>query len=437
MQPFVIYELSILQKSVYSLSNQFFTLFMKFDFTYWSAILLIFFVHLMVFAFLSWHRGYTQERLSDKLLGFLLFLCALYIFPWMVGFAGWYDGYNAFYYREVLFYTPFLQGLIISPVLYLYVKSITNAHYTLRKQDYWHFIPGALYNLYALIVVVVDKLIVKKYYLMNGEADPDFDTWYVVLSTLSISIYLVLSIRYYRQYIKFTYHEFSFAEAASLKWLRNFLYAYAGLTVITLLHGLISVVIDLSYIDNWHYYLAFSIISYYIAIHGYSNHNFHLRHLNFAPETLQQYEKEEVIPPLATADSFIDPAQDDDNSPESSISKTTDDAQMWILKRKLELLMTTDKVYLEPELTLTDLAKRLKTNSAVLSRVVNQCFKMNFNDFINEYRIKEVKEQLVNPSTKNLTILAIALDAGFNSKATFNRAFKKFTGQNPTDYLPE
>ena len=271
---------------------------------------------------------------------------------------------------------------------------------------------------------------------MNGQTDPDFETWYNVLSTLSISIYLVLSIRYYRQYVKFTYHEFSFAEAASLKWLRNFLYAYAGITIITLLHGLISAVIDLSYIDNWHYYLAFSIISYYIAIHGYTNNNIHSLHLNFEPETLQIYEKEKSISPTTVSDSYTSEHPDAGKQQGQSASNAPDDAQMWALKRKLELLMTTEKVYLEPELTLTDLAKRLKTNSAVLSRVVNQCYKMNFNDFINEYRVKEVKEQLANPSTKNLTILAIALDAGFNSKATFNRAFKKFTGQNPTDYLP-
>ena len=81
MQPFIINSLSILQKSVYSLSNQFFIQFMKFDFTYWSAFLLIFFVHLIVFAFLSWQRGYSQERLSDKMLGCLLFL----------GARGWWD----------------------------------------------------------------------------------------------------------------------------------------------------------------------------------------------------------------------------------------------------------------------------------------------------------------------------------------------------------
>ncbi|MCA6447833.1 MAG: AraC family transcriptional regulator, partial [Chitinophagaceae bacterium] len=61
-------------------------------------------------------------------------------------------------------------------------------------------------------------------------------------------------------------------------------------------------------------------------------------------------------------------------------------------------------------------------------------FQMNFNDFINRYRVEEVKKQLQNPKNASLTIMSLAYDAGFNSKATFNRAFKKHTGENPSKY---
>ena len=59
---------------------------------------------------------------------------------------------------------------------------------------------------------------------------------------------------------------------------------------------------------------------------------------------------------------------------------------------------------------------------------------MNFNDFINKYRVIEVKEKLANSANSHLTIMSLAYDAGFNSKATFNRAFKKHTGENPSKY---
>ncbi len=148
---------------------------MHFEFGLRSSLLLIFFTHLLVYTFLFWKRGMAQERLSDKLLGTFLFLSALFIFPWMSGFAGWYDTQP---YREILFYTPFIHALWFGPILFFYLKSLTNTSYKLNNIDLLHFLPGMLYLLWCLIVVLTDKLIVGHYYLMNGLTDPDFDLWY-------------------------------------------------------------------------------------------------------------------------------------------------------------------------------------------------------------------------------------------------------------------
>jgi AraC-like DNA-binding protein len=80
------------------------------------------------------------------------------------------------------------------------------------------------------------------------------------------------------------------------------------------------------------------------------------------------------------------------------------------------------------------LAQKLKTNTSVLSATINSNFGKNFNDFVNEYRVKEFKKQIKLPQNQNYTLLAVAFDCGFNSKATFNRAFKKFTGQSPSRF---
>jgi AraC-like DNA-binding protein len=77
----------------------------------------------------------------------------------------------------------------------------------------------------------------------------------------------------------------------------------------------------------------------------------------------------------------------------------------------------------------------LKTNASVLSKMINQGFNLNFNDFINYYRIEAVKEKIKNGEQKTQTLLGIAYDCGFNSKATFNRAFKKATNQSPKDWI--
>jgi AraC-like DNA-binding protein len=80
-------------------------------------------------------------------------------------------------------------------------------------------------------------------------------------------------------------------------------------------------------------------------------------------------------------------------------------------------------------------AKQLNTNPSIISKVINQGFQLNFNDFINTYRIKAVKEKLHAGEQKTQTLLGIAFDCGFNSKATFNRAFKKETGVSPKEWL--
>ena len=104
------------------------------------------------------------------------------------------------------------------------------------------------------------------------------------------------------------------------------------------------------------------------------------------------------------------------------------------LKVKLQNLMRDEKPYLESQITLTDLSRQIGVNSAVLSYTINNGFGKNFNDFINEFRIVAVKEKLTNGDAENSNLLGIAFDCGFNSKATFNRAFKKFTGVSPKEF---
>lgn len=97
--------------------------------------------------------------------------------------------------------------------------------------------------------------------------------------------------------------------------------------------------------------------------------------------------------------------------------------------------METDKLYTNPELSLTQLAKHLQSNPSFISKIINQGFGVNFNDFVNQYRILAVQRQLKTGQHQTQTLLAIAYECGFNSKATFNRAFKKSTGQIPQDYI--
>ena len=106
-----------------------------------------------------------------------------------------------------------------------------------------------------------------------------------------------------------------------------------------------------------------------------------------------------------------------------------------IWKDKLSELMKNKELYKNPRLTLTDVAKELNITTKTVSRAVNSGFQMNFNDFINHHRIEAVKNKLDAGEQRTTTLLGIAYDCGFNSKATFNRAFKKSTALSPKDYL--
>jgi AraC-like DNA-binding protein len=102
--------------------------------------------------------------------------------------------------------------------------------------------------------------------------------------------------------------------------------------------------------------------------------------------------------------------------------------------QKLNNLMQTEKPYLNPDITLPELASKLHISTHHLSQLLNEQIGKNFSDFLNEYRIEEMKYKLLNPTQSHLKIEEMAFESGFNSKSVFNTAFKKFTGQTPSEY---
>jgi AraC-like DNA-binding protein len=95
--------------------------------------------------------------------------------------------------------------------------------------------------------------------------------------------------------------------------------------------------------------------------------------------------------------------------------------------------MAAEQPWLEPELSLTELAHRLKTAPALLSRTINAGCGQNFNDFVNRYRVQAAAARLADPRFAHYSLIGVALDCGFNSKSTFNRVFKKMMGHPPNE----
>ena len=99
--------------------------------------------------------------------------------------------------------------------------------------------------------------------------------------------------------------------------------------------------------------------------------------------------------------------------------------------------MENEKPYLNPELSLSELANSLNISRNQLSGIINQLHKINFYEFINQYRIKEVKQLMEDPSNKHLKLISLAYDAGFNSKSSFNRIFKQITNMTPSKFISD
>lgn len=403
---------------------------MPFIFNRFSGLLLIFFVHGLVYAFLLLRKGIQHERSSDKWLSLFLLLSILYICPWMLGFAGWYNGSYCLECRNFLFYMPFHHTLLIGPVIFFYVQSLLNPTFQFTKKQWLHLVPGLAFILWNIVVAVTDRVVLKQYFLMDGQNDPDFQTWYIAAGLVSILFYLILCLRYYNNYRKFIVQELSFADTVTFKWVRNFLIAYFIYFFSSLVLGLLNLLGEgLNYQEEWWYYLLFALLFYYIAITGYSN----------SIETKVKYELDflkyqmpfQLAAPQTTTTEDI--VYEDVTVVELPKEEQTTINSIW--KEKVLDVVVHQKKYQNPELTLTDLAKVLNTNPSFLSKVINQSFEMNFNDFINFYRVEEVKQKLQDKANANLTIMSIAYDAGFNSKATFNRAFKKLTGKNPKEFM--
>ncbi len=347
----------------------------------------------LLFAVLLWIRGWQEESLSDKLLGWVLFLLAIDIQDYTFGFSG-----INFLWEELNGF-PRSLNLLFGPAVYFYLKSQVNRQFRLNRAALWHLMPWLVYVLFNLAIFLQGRFFVQAW---QASTEYQIVNWIeTALLLCSYGFYFKKSLTLYRDYRKWTETQFSDTESVSLIWYRNFLYLMIFTIVFKWTWFLIDVILNLDFYQDWWWNLTTVGIIVYVAITGYRQRQ--LAQLNFkSPVELPK----RGVPDLDTA--------------------------LW--KQKLLHLMEDEKPYLESELSLGDLARKLKIAPPLLSQVINTGFEKNFNDFVNAYRVEAFKNCIGSEDLKHLTLLGVALECGFNSKATFNRAFKKHTGQSPSEY---
>ncbi len=104
---------------------------------------------------------------------------------------------------------------------------------------------------------------------------------------------------------------------------------------------------------------------------------------------------------------------------------------------KLEAAMTEQKLFTNPTLSLSDLAVAIEIKPYQLTQILNRILKQSFNDYVNTFRVKEAIRMIESKNYDHYTLLSIAYESGFNSKATFNRIIKKMTGKSPNEIKRE
>ena len=378
---------------------------MMFQFNAYSTPLVFGFVQSWLYAILFWIRGWRQERLSDWLLGWILVGSSFGIWEYMLGFGG-----VEILWQELEFF-PRSLGLLFPPLCYFYLRSQLDVGFRWRRKDLVHALPFIIDTSYHLLVYSQGALFVRHW---EKSIHYPYQVGEIVfwLYNISFLYYFYRSFRLYYAYHQWSAHQFSDIDTVSFRWFRNFMLALSLSQLVSLLMTSLDHWLVLSFWQDWWDKLVDVGLIYYLSIAGYAQAQL-TDHLHFRPS---------LTPSLSLPVT---------SSPKSSTKPPAD------LLAVLFAFMERERPYLEPDLTLISLARRLQTNSSILSQVINTEVGKNFNDFINSYRIAEFNQALINPQNANLSQFGIAQNCGFNSKATFNRAYRKLMHQTPSQYAKQ
>ena len=419
---------------------------MLFQFGAHSALLLPFVVPGLVLALHLLVRVARFGHLPDGLLGLLLLLNVLPVAQWMLGYAGWYDSHDG--YSTCMFYVPWQPWLMWGPAFYLYFRSLTNQEFVLRRH-WWHLLPGLLFvGLYAAAALydlvwgrALHGQALMYHYGTKGDAANFLDFLSAPASWLGYALMLgygLATLRLFRRYRRYLDDNFSNTSRLRFRGLRDLLVAaLLGLLLWLGFEVLNQAIGPLGYGDYWYAYFANGALIYYLSIVGLQANFAAAVPLRFEPESEDDDFAVAAMPPklAVLSDAIATPVSPAVVNPvivePVAIPAAVLAPELHPWREKLLALMVDEQPWLEPELTLAELAHRLRTNTSLLSHVINTGCGQNFNDFVNRYRVAEAERKLQDPRLAHYSLVGIALESGFNSKSTFNRVFKKLTGRTP------
>ena len=346
----------------------------------------------------------SKERRSGKLLAWLLLIMALACLKIYLNNIGLTSTRIGLLIDALV---PFIVVMPIGPLIYFYCKTELFPDFKIKRKDRIHFYPVSI-DLFPHVSAVVFLLI-----LILGWANAQknnfgvwFDTYNVysdIPRWISLSVYLVLSFKLLNRRVK----EMKFKNEvlpSSLSWLKEFLWVFLVFDFIWLVYLVPYTIPEytdsiLNSVDWYPIYLPMVAIIYWLGIRGFL----------IGRKEMSSFRKS------------------------ASLNLTEEMTEQ--MMQGLHKSMTEDRLYRDAELTLAKLARHLGISPKIISAVLNQKLGKNFNEYVNQFRVKEIQERLVRAENKKYTITALAYECGFNSQPTFQRAFKSVVGLTPSEFL--
>jgi AraC-like DNA-binding protein len=364
----------------------------------WAVLFAISIAQGLFLIFLLVAKGF-KNTLASILIGCMLLIMVLTNFGYFIIRTDLVNHIPQFYAM------PFGMILLLGPLFYLYSRSVIENTFS-WKNIYWlHFIPYVAQLLFNLPLFLADKALLIQFInaFLAGNLNIRAEEKVIfAIQDLHLLIYLIFTFNRVRSFkARQGNTQYIVSVSSRIKWLRALSYCFTFFLV-TVFSLYVFVLMDGKYnpVTNYIYTLVTSGIIYFIAYSLVLNPEL------ISPDFTQKYK--------------------------AYMQFIGDNGEKYLAK--LKSLMEENKVFTDPDLKLNVLAEKIGLPSHQVSKLINEKFGKSFNEYVNEYKVREFINRINQPQYQSYTIYGIALDVGFNSKSSFNTAFKKITGKTPSGY---
>lgn len=344
-------------------------------------------------------KSVQYNKIANRLLATILFLLSYRLIIQIMRLFG-IGYYDSWYY--LMIDLSWIHGALI----YFYTKAQTQPSFKFKRKDLIHFLP-VIFQIGFSVFVRLQNL----YWDGTRESLSWLGYYGYAIWMNNPTIYIIASVLI----IIYTYKSYKLLNSINenfeiadrkLLWIKRIIRSFLVYFSIVLLVLLIDLAVykaanEMSYFyfTRFYYYpffIGIALLTYWIGLEGFSRRN----------------------------------------DPELSIKNTLNPDELERLKvisKKIQKSMEEDKLYKDQELSLNSLGKQLNIKPYLISRCLSEIYNKRFNDYINAYRVKEIQTLLQDTNNSKYTLLSLAMEAGFNSKSSFNRAIKKQLGISPSE----